>query len=153
MVPVSTLARAMEILEALLAKACGLCLYTPITGTILILNDLVPFILINGSPYIPWFWANFLIPLNSEDTPTDQRLIPTRVYNWMGQHFLVTCTLNDYFDTDNLVIPLELILDRLNISAQWGSLRNHKTKEALRSKLLPPMNWSLTDIPKHNTTT
>ena len=153
MVPVSTLARAMEIIEALLAKACGLYLYTPITGTILILNDLVPFILINGSPYIPWFWANFLIPLNNEDTPPNQRLIPTRVYNWMGQHFLVTCTLNDYFDTDNLVIPLELILDRLNISAQWGSLRNYKTKEALRSKLLPPMNWSLTDISKHNTTT
>ena len=140
--PIPLLARATEILESILSKTRQLELFTPITGAIKILDEKIPFLLIGGTPYIPWSWSKLLIPPQGDISI--HKNPPLRISNWLLLHLNSAAELcNFVLATDN-VAPLE-DLTRIrdhkdpsrvkNLQMRWESYRNNITKSELKNRI------------------
>ena len=58
LIPIAMFVRALEIIESWISPHIGCEFFTPITGTVVLLRQKVPFILIAGTAYIPYSIQN-----------------------------------------------------------------------------------------------
>ena len=126
MIPAITAARALEILMSLLAHREGITHYTPITGTLIILDETTPFIIINGIPYISWNWASQIVPkqhnhmtYHSHGKQTLQLQRPFRIHGWLRIHWNLANLISGLPYQSSILTPLQTTLISLNTTASW----------------------------------
>ena len=125
MIPAITAARTIEILLSLAAHKIGITHYTPITGTIEILNEVTPFILLNGVPYIAWDWAIQIIPrhhnhakyVKGKNVLHLQR--PIQIHGWAQVHWNLATLISGLPYYSNIITSLPDALVALNTTASW----------------------------------
>ena len=137
LIPLPAFARGVEILECLIASKLGIQLYTPITGTILMLRKIIPFIMIAGKIHIPFSVVKLIIP---HPPPAQNDLLitqalPIQLYNWLSAH-LATAALVSKFPLDaNPVIPIKSLLQVEGIKLHWMHRRTRTDAARLVSEL------------------
>ena len=125
MIPATTAARAIEIFMSLLAYKRGIPTYTPITGTVSVLTEITPFILINGSPYISWLWTNQIVPwkhnlmYHHHNKNFLQLGKPIHIHGWLRIHWDTANRISGLPPQTNSLIPLRSALIALNTNASW----------------------------------
>ena len=144
LVPIGTLARTTEIVETLLASKRGILLFTPLTGTLKITSDSVPFIILSGIIYIPWIWVKLLIPETSPDNMTKETSSgttnpPIRLSNWAFVHLHTAALICKFPLPVELVVPISELLKYSKLSISWGHCRNLAVKTTINQLLTLPI--------------
>ena len=134
LVPLPDLARTAEIIESLLALSMNIHLFTPITGTVDILGEKIPYIIIGGKAYIPWSWSRLIIP-NGKQSQNIHSEPPLRIHNWLHLHLQTAAKICSYTLDVSLVAPLYDLIIGAEITASWGETRNKERSLKLIHKL------------------
>ena len=141
LIPLATFARGIEILECLLAARAKIQLFTPITGSVIILGQVVPFIMIAGKVHIPYSIVKLIIPHPppQSEFPQSNLLVtqvpPIQLYNWLLTHLIVAAQISEFKLKINPVIPIDSLFQVDGISLHWWHLRSKAKLSQAISKL------------------
>ena len=133
LIPLPTFARGIELVECLISPTFGLQLFSPITGTLQILKQKVPFILIAGQIHLPYSIIKLIIPSTPGKLLITQQT-PKQLCNWLLVHLVTAARISKFALSINPVIPLAS-LDLEGIPLRWNNIRTKSTLDKLISKL------------------
>ena len=100
-------------------------LYTPITGSLLLLKQIVPYILIAGIVYIPFSIVSLLIPHPppASKNPICTQSVPINIHNWLLIHLITAAHTCKFTLAVNPVIPISSILGMDGMDVHWDKRR------------------------------
>ena len=127
MAPVTILSRIAEIFSSLLAATHNVELFTPITGSVKILGEITPYIIIHGQPFISWNWIKQVIPQPKVNphikTIKGHQYLnagrPIELHNWHQLHWTVALRITKQNNLSNTVVSLQSSLKALGTTATW----------------------------------
>ena len=132
-IPIQTFARGLELLECLLSPKFGLQLFSPITGTLQLLKQSIPFILIAGRIHIPYSVVKLIIPTSQKKILITQQP-PKQLFNWLLVHLITAARVAKFGLNINPVISITN-LQQEGVTLFWSNIRTQAIFSQLISKL------------------